>query len=151
MALEQILLFIIGAWVLVLSIILIWILARTRRLTANVKRGNLVNVLDKVLETEAKNEKALTKLVKEIKRIDEEKALHIQKVGLVRFNPFNEMGGNHSFALALLDGKETGVILTGLHTRERTRVYIKYIKNGKSKYKLSNEEKKALSKTHIVK
>jgi hypothetical protein len=63
---------------------------------------------------------------------------------MIRFNPFSELGGDHSFCLALLDDRDTGVVLTGLHTRERTRFYMKDITNGKSSLELSNEEKKAL-------
>jgi len=71
---------------------------------------------------------------------------HFQKLGLIRFNPFNETGGNNSFSLVLLDGKNNGWVMTGLHTRERTRLYVKPIKNLKSEYELSDEEKKALEK-----
>lgn len=146
MSVELIVLIIIGVWLFALSAILIWISTRFRRLTFDVKKGNLIKVLDKVLEQEARNSRGLAQLAKEIKKLDEESTLHVQKVGLVRFNPFDEIGGDHSFALALLNGKGTGVILTGLHTRERTRVYIKYVERGKSKYALSNEEKKALAR-----
>lgn len=68
----------------------------------------------------------------------------IQKVGLVKFNPFNETGGDHSFSLALLDGHKNGIIITSLHTRERTRLYIKEIVSAKAKLELSKEEQKAL-------
>ena len=70
---------------------------------------------------------------------------------MVRFNPFSEMGGDHSFSVALLDGHDTGIIITGLHTRERTRVYIKPVNKGKSEYDLSKEELKALTSTKAVK
>ncbi len=68
----------------------------------------------------------------------------LQKVGLVKFNPFNETGGDHSFSLALLDGNKNGIIITSLHTRERTRLYMKEILLGKAKLELSKEEQKAL-------
>lgn len=70
--------------------------------------------------------------------------MNVQKIGLVRFNPFNETGGDHSFSLALLDGNGNGFVMTGLHTRERTRLYIKPIRNLKSEYELSQEEQKAI-------
>jgi len=70
-------------------------------------------------------------------------------VSLVRFNPFSEMGGDHSFSLALLDAHLTGFIVTGLHTRERTRVYIKKIDGGKCKQDLSKEEREALKKASV--
>lgn len=69
---------------------------------------------------------------------------HIQKVGLVRFNPFEETGGDHSFSMALLNGKDTGIVITGLHTRQRTRIYVKYINAGKCEQRLSDEENKAI-------
>jgi hypothetical protein len=71
---------------------------------------------------------------------------HVQKVGMVRFNPFSELGGNHSFSLAILDGYDSGMIITGLHTRDRTRVYLKEINKGKAVLELSSDEKKALAK-----
>jgi hypothetical protein len=63
---------------------------------------------------------------------------------LVKYNPFNESGGDHSFSLALLDGNKNGIIITSLHTRERTRLYIKDVVLGKTKITLSKEEQKAL-------
>ena len=135
-----------GIWLIVLSVVLFRAFNFFRRLTKKVKKGNLVEVIDKVLEKEAKNSKDLSRIQKEIRELSDEVNLHVQKVGLVRFNPFEEMGGDHSFSLALLDGRDTGVILTGLHTRERTRVYIKEVERGRSKFNLSSEEKKALAK-----
>ena len=76
---------------------------------------------------------------------------HIQKVGLVRFNPFKELGGDHSFSLAILDGKDSGVVITGLHTRDRTRIYMKEVIMGESKHDLSSEEKKAVETAHAKK
>lgn len=75
---------------------------------------------------------------------------HVQKVGVVRFNPFSELGGDHSFCLAMLDGKDSGIVITGLHTRDRTRIYIKEIKKGKANLELSAEEKKALAQAKNI-
>src|SRR3989344_5821662 len=68
----------------------------------------------------------------------------VQRVGLVRFNPFSETGGDQSFALALLNGKDNGVVLLSLHGREGTRVYVKPVKDGESTYELSKEERQAI-------
>lgn len=70
----------------------------------------------------------------------------IQKVGLVKFNSFKEAGGDNSFSLVLLDGNKNGIIITSLHARERTRLYIKDVNSGKVNIKLSDEEEKALKK-----
>jgi hypothetical protein len=70
------------------------------------------------------------------------------KINLTRFNPFDELGGDQSFILCLLDNTNSGVIITSLHNRDSTRIYAKAIKNGESEVlALSKEETKALIKT----
>lgn len=73
-----------------------------------------------------------------------EKQHFFQRMGFVRFNPFAETGGDQSFSVSLLDAQGTGIVFTGLHTREKTRVYAKPIVNGVSKSTLSKEEQKAI-------
>jgi hypothetical protein len=68
----------------------------------------------------------------------------IQRVGLVRFNPFEDTGGNQSFALALLDAEGNGWVLSSLHARTGTRVYAKAIRDGRSEGALSEEETAAI-------
>jgi hypothetical protein len=68
----------------------------------------------------------------------------IQRVGLVRFNPFEDTGGNQSFALALTDATGTGFIVSSLHSRTGTRVYAKAVSEGRSEGALSAEETEAL-------
>lgn len=90
------------------------------------------------------NTKDIKTLRSDIQEIVEASKLHIQRVGLIKFNPFSETGGDHSFSLALLDGNKNGIIITSLHTRERTRLYLKDVASGKAKIELSKEEQKAL-------
>ena len=68
----------------------------------------------------------------------------IQKIGLVRYNAFKDVGSDLSFAIAMLDRNDNGVILNGLYGSESSNIYAKPIKNGISKYQLSEEEKTAL-------
>lgn len=69
----------------------------------------------------------------------------IHRVGIVRFNPFGDIGGDQSFSVALLDGKNSGVVISSLHTKEGTRVYAKPIDKGVAeKYPLTEEEKKVV-------
>lgn len=72
--------------------------------------------------------------------------LHIQKIGLVRYNPFSNVGGDQSFSLALLDNDNTGVVITSLYAENGNRIYGKEIEKGKSEYTLSEEEQKAINK-----
>jgi hypothetical protein len=75
----------------------------------------------------------------------------VHKVGIIRFNPFNDIGGDQSFCVALLNGQNTGVVISSLHTKEGTRVYAKPVKKGaEDKYPFTEEEKKAV-KSAILK
>ncbi len=69
----------------------------------------------------------------------------IQGVGVVRYNPFEQMGSNMSFSLALLDGRANGVVVSVLNNREGSRVYGKAVERGTSNYPLSDEERQALA------
>lgn len=67
-----------------------------------------------------------------------------QRVGLVRYNPFPDTGGNQSFALALLDGNADGLVVSSLHARTGTRVYAKALAKGRADGALSEEESEAV-------
>lgn len=78
-------------------------------------------------------------------KIEKEGKFHIQKVGLTRFNPFKDTGGDQSFILSLVDANDTGVIISGLYSRSGTRWYAKKVTQGKGvEHDLSEEEKTAL-------
>lgn len=70
----------------------------------------------------------------------------LSRVGYIRFNPFKDVGGDQSFAIALLDGKKNGIVLSSLFTREGTRVYSKPVLEGKpsQRYPFTEEEKHAI-------
>lgn len=92
-----------------------------------------------------KNKKDIEMLRVFCDRIEKEGEFHIQKVGLLRFNPFKDTGGDQSFILTLVDKNDTGVIISGLHSRSGVRWYAKKVENGKAlEHELSEEEKKAL-------
>jgi len=69
-----------------------------------------------------------------------------QKVGIVRYNPFEEMGGNLCFAVAILDAENTGIVINGIHSRTGTFTYAKPVELGVSTYILSKEEQEAIDK-----
>lgn len=68
------------------------------------------------------------------------------RIGFVRFNPFNDTGGDQSFCLAIIDDHGNGYILSSIHARTGTRVYAKQIQTGQSSHNLSDEESAALTK-----
>jgi hypothetical protein len=68
----------------------------------------------------------------------------IQHIGLVRFNPFEDTGSDQSFAIALLDDRRDGIVLSSLHGRANTRLFAKPVEGGESKHTLSEEEAQAI-------
>jgi len=70
------------------------------------------------------------------------------KINITRYNPFEDIGGDQSFILTILDQNNSGVIVSSLHNRDITRIYAKPIKNGEGdNITLSKEEKLAIVKT----
>jgi hypothetical protein len=134
-----------GVWLLILSYFLYRFYEVYKKLTKGVEIGDIKKILQKILERGDQNSKDIKEIIARLNQIEDNDKRHIQKIGLVRFNPFSELGGDHSFSLAILDDRDSGVVITGLHTRERTRVYMKDIKNGKSGFELSAEEKRAVA------
>ena len=143
----------LGAAVLVL---LVWVAllqrseARLRGRLRRVLPGGEATSLDQVLEqqlrridTLGERLDALNKLHHELERITQRT---IQKVGVVRYNPFSDTGGDQSFAIALLDSEGSGVVISSLHSRTDTRVFAKPVQSGRSRYPLSDEEQDAIRK-----
>jgi hypothetical protein len=95
------------------------------------------------LEDQGEN---IEKIYGEIEELNKISATCFQKIGVIRFNPFQEVGGDQSFSVALLDAQNNGFVITGLYTREGNRIFAKPIENGQSKYLLSGEEKEAIKK-----
>jgi hypothetical protein len=77
-------------------------------------------------------------------RLTERSATSIQHIGLVRFNPFEDTGSDQSFAIALLDDRRDGVVISSLHGRSNTRVFAKPVEGGASTHTLSDEETQAI-------
>lgn len=120
-------------WSILITLVLVWLYKIFKDLIKVSKEKDFIN-----------NTKEIKEIKNDLEGFKSLSKANIQKVGLVKFNPFNETGGDHSFSLALLDGHKNGIIITSLHTRERTRLYVKDVSSGKSKIELSSEEKKAL-------
>lgn len=71
---------------------------------------------------------------------------HIQKIKLLRYNPYEDVGGDQSFTIALLDGRKNGIVITSMHTRSGTRVFAKQVLEGKSgKHHFSKEEEQVIT------
>ncbi|MCL5435403.1 MAG: DUF4446 family protein [Patescibacteria group bacterium] len=136
---------IVTLWLLVLTGFFWRTLSHYNKLTKGVSEKSLKTVLEKLLKESALTAKDIEYLKDYCVRIEKNGLLHIQKVGLVRFNPFKDTGGDQSFVLSLIDGNDTGVIISGLYSRSGTRWYAKRVAGGKGvEHELTEEEKKAL-------
>jgi len=85
-------------------------------------------------------------LKKQVEKVSQSSKASVQKIGMVRYNPFSDVGSDQSFSIALLDGGNSGIVITSLFSRDGNRVYGKPIKNSNSEYSLSKEEKQAIEK-----
>ena len=106
---------------------------------------SLTSILDDLLKESKLVKKDVENLKNQCDKIEKDGILHIQKIGLLRFNPFKDTGGDQSFILTLVDAKDTGVVISGLYSRSGTRWYAKRVINGRGvEHELSDEEKKAV-------
>lgn len=134
----------LAVWLAILTVFLYKLHRHYSRLTGKTAGRNLKEILEELIHEEQLVRRDIEKVKDRLSRVDKESEVNIQKIGLIRFNPYGNTGGNQSFALALLNKQETGVILLSLHNREGTRIYIKDIKKGIASGQLSKEEKSAL-------
>lgn len=100
----------------------------------------LKKYIDRVEEVNEKNEE----IIKYCNRLDKDISLCIRKVGMVRYSAFKDTGSDLSFALALLNDNNDGVLLNGIYSREMSNIYAKKVNEGKTNSKLTEEEKQAL-------
>ena len=137
--------------VLALAFAVVGLIRRVRRLGARLEtltRGSdeasLEAVLGRSLERVQQAVKDVDVVAARTAVLERDVLASLGRVGLVRFNPFEDTGGNQSFALAMLDGRGDGFVVSSLHARAGTRVYAKAIAAGASEAALSDEESEAL-------
>ena len=93
-----------------------------------------------------RNQEQIKALKSDYEKLEKESHFLLKSVGLVRYNPFANTGGNMSFSLALLNDNGDGAIVTSLHSREGVRLYSKTVKNYNSEQALTDEEKDAVER-----
>jgi hypothetical protein len=139
----------LGLGLLLVLLVVAW--RRTTRLSgrlAGLTRGSDERSLEAILEAHLAR---VHEVVRDLDAVEARTAVlerdlrrSFARIGLVRYNPFEDTGGNQSFALALLDAHGDGFVVSSLHTRNMTRVYAKGVKGGKADSGVSDEEAEAL-------
>jgi len=128
---------------------LFWLISlevRLKRLFRGSDGKDLAGVLAGVKNDLEGLQGRVGKIDEYLKRAEPRLKMSLKHVGVVRFNSFKDVGGNQSFALALLDEGKNGVVISSLYGREANRTYAKPIEAGTSGYQLSEEEGEAIQK-----
>ncbi len=134
-------------WLLIISYFVYKIKSHYDRLVSRTKKTKIDEILDVLIEKDNVFTKEISQIKKSIQDILYQEKFHYQKIGFLRFNPFERVGGEQSFIIALLNQEDSGIILNFLYTREGVRVYAKKVNKGASEeYGLSAEEKEAIKK-----
>jgi hypothetical protein len=133
----------------VIALVEVWQVQRLKRRLDALTRGadgrSLEGVLDAHLESVFRVSHELNQLTARTGRLESVATRHYGRVGVVRFNPFDDTGGNQSFALVMLDESDNGLIMSSLHSRSGTRLYAKVMTAGRCDSALSTEESQALA------
>ncbi len=139
----------IACGVLIVAVVILW--RRTSRLDRRLQgltRGAEGQSLEAILDAHLDKVYAVARDVDELAArsavLEATQRRTLQRIGLVRFNPFEDTGGNQSFALAVLDARGDGFVVSSLHARTGTRVYGKAVAGGRSESNLSAEEAEAV-------
>ncbi len=128
-----------------LTYIVIKLQTHYNRLTHGVSSATLTHVLNDVLTEVQSLKSRTTRGEQAIEELVAGGRGHVQRIGIVRFNPFSDTGGAQSFTMAILDGNNNGVVMTSLYARTGNRWYVKQIVGGKGKdIELSKEETAAI-------
>lgn len=138
-------------WMGVLTALVLRAISHYNRLSKGITKAGLTEVLEAILRTLSTVRGKSEMLERKVSALDTDGKLHIQRIGIVRFNPFADTGGAQSFAIALLDKSDSGIVMTSLYARSGNRWYIKEIVAGKGKeLALSKEEEAAIQQAKHV-
>lgn len=142
---------VIMTWLIVLTGLVLRATSHYNRLSEGITKAKLEEVLDAILRTLHTVRGKTETLERVVKVLEKEEQLHIQQIGIARFNPFADTGGAQSFSLAFLDKLHNGIIMTSLYARSGNRWYIKKIVAGKGKeLALSKEEESAIENAKYI-
>lgn len=148
-SLENYFLYIVAVAILLSLAALIWIASfewRLKKLFRGSDGVDLKGILTGQQKKLAQADAQIANIKKYLEEAEPRLSRSVKYVGVVRFNSFQDVGGNQSFAAAFLDEHQNGIVFSSLYGRDTNRVYAKPLENGKSQYALTDEEKEAISK-----
>jgi hypothetical protein len=144
----------IAAVGLLAAVSLVWLAVLSRRLGRLVRRyqamingtgvADLETVIGGLQKRAADAEREVERLSGEVGRLQEKTRLAAGRIGVVRYNAFKEQGSDLSFAVAIVNDERSGVVLSGIHSRDQSFIYAKPVNGGESPYPLTPEERQAI-------
>lgn len=143
------LVFIIILWLGILTSLILKTKDHYNNLISSTRKHKIDEILDELLLIDKKTKAELEIVKRELHEEIKASTLHIQKVGLVRFSPFEKSAGEKSFVITFLNLANSGIVINFIQTRDGLRVYSKKVKSGVGEdFELSEEEKKAIINSH---
>lgn len=134
------------AWLAVLQVRTTRMIRRYRRWMAGTDGADLEEALGRFVEEAHQAAETVSEMQSSTREMGRTLQHSMQWMGLVRYNPFRDTGGNQSFALAILNGDGDGVVISSLHTRDSTRLYAKPLIHWESPHPLTEEETEAIER-----
>lgn len=111
-----------------------------RRFMRGSNNKNLEELITSKLEEIDKSMKVSEEALNKYEELKEEMKSCVNKIAIMRYKAFEDVGSDLSFSIAILDSYNDGIILTGIYSREDSRTYAKPVDKGISRYELSEEE-----------
>jgi hypothetical protein len=141
-----------GLVILLVLLCILWgqlagVKKKYKKMMAGMKVDNIEELLIHMQERIGDNGRSILNHSDQIRNMREMMQAMKSKLGIIRYNAFSEQGSDLSFSIALLDERQDGLVLTGLHSRDISYLYAKPVTGGTSTYALSNEEKEAISRS----
>lgn len=137
----------IGIWFALLTFYQFITIRKFQKLTKGANNISLDSLLENITKRANASEQMIAQIGQELAKGQKQNLQNFQKYALIRFNPFEDTGGDQSFVCALLNGQDSGIVISSLHTRGGTRVYAKPVSAGKaSSHQFTKEEKEVIEK-----
>ncbi|MFA5095109.1 MAG: DUF4446 family protein [Candidatus Paceibacterota bacterium] len=147
--LEAIFFIVIGITILISAFWIIKTEKRLKKFFAGKKAKDLEENILVLEENISELKSAKEKIERELIEVNKKLKKSIRGLETIRFNPFPDQGSNQSFAVGMLNEDGDGVVFSSLYSRERMSIFAKPVKNGKSEYELTTEEKEVLNKAKV--
>lgn len=135
---------VLAIWVITLQVRVNRLIRHYNRILADSEEGTLHDALDRFVSRLDETTGQVEALAEVCRTVETNVRHAIQRVGIVRFNPFADTGSDQSFAVALLDLNGTGIVFSSLFSRTSTRIFAKPVVDGKSTHALTDEEQEAI-------